>query len=375
MSAIAVLGSASDVGKSLVATALCRLLADAGYDVVPFKAQNMANQAGVTSDGLEMPRAQILQAAACRKTAHVDMGPVLMKPVSPTGAQIVVLGRALGQCEARDYFADTAKLAGIADAALDRLRAQHEVVVLEGAGSPVELNLWERDFVNLRPARRTQAALLLVVDIDKGGVFAQAKGTLDLLPASDRERVIGVVVNRFRGDLSLFADGIPLLEEICGAPVLGVIPHFDHTLDEEDRPLRVAINEQPLPQRLHVGAVLYPRVANTEDLTPLLYEPDVQLTWLTDPALVRHQDLIILPGSKASVADLAVLTASGITTALLDAHGNGAWFLGICGGYQMLGDELVDMSLARLVHGAGTDLDCCLFKRPFTSTRSPNRTP
>ena len=340
--AIAVLGSGSDVGKSLVTAGLCRLLTDAGLDVVPFKAQNMANQAGVTPEGLEMPRAQILQAAACRKAPHVDMGPVLMKPVNSTGAQIVVLGKVVGEKSAREYFKDTAELSAIALAALDRLRSQHGTVVLEGAGSPVELNLWARDYVNLRPAKHAGAALILVVDIHKGGVFAQAKGTLELLPPEDRGRVLGVVVNRFMGDLSLFEEGIPLLEEVCGAPVLAVLPHLEHGLDEEDRPIRIPLNQSPENGKLHVGALLSPRVSNTEDLAPLLCEPDVQLTWLTDPALARIQDLLILPGSKATIGDLAHHTVSGMAEAVREATANGAWVLGLCGGYQMLGGELLD---------------------------------
>jgi adenosylcobyric acid synthase len=198
--ALAVLGTASDVGKSLVTAGLCRLLADAGMDVAPFKAQNMANQAGVTADGLEMPRAQILQARAARKQPRVDMGPILLKPVTQTGAEVVVLGKAVGHAEAVQYFKNTSELAAVADGALQRLADAHDVVILEGAGSPVEINLWDRDFVNLRPARLVNAALILVADIDRGGVFAQVKGTLDLLPPEDRRRVLGIIVNRFRGD-------------------------------------------------------------------------------------------------------------------------------------------------------------------------------
>ncbi|HEY5959047.1 MAG TPA: cobyric acid synthase, partial [Polyangiaceae bacterium] len=340
--AIAVLGSASDVGKSLVTVALCRLLSNLGRDVVPFKAQNMGNQAGVTPDGLEMPRAQILQALACRKAPHVDMGPVLMKPVSPTGAQIIVLGHAIGQHEAREYFADTSHLSALAMGALDRLRETHECIVIEGAGSPVELNLWDRDFVNLRPVRRAHAAILLVVDIDKGGVFAQAKGTLDLLPEADRARVMGIVVNRFRGDLSLFEDGVPLLERICNTKVLGVVPYLEHGLDEEDRPIRIPVDAPPLPGKLNIGVILYPRVSNTEDIFPLLAEPDANVTFLTDPKLAAAQQLIVLPGSKASIADLIQMTASGMTERIRDAHARGTWLLGLCGGYQMLGESLVD---------------------------------
>src|SRR5713101_8331350 len=213
--ALAVLGTASDVGKSLVAAGLCRLLADAGVDVVPFKAQNMANQAGVTRDGLEMPRAQILQAYAARKEPHVDMGPILLKPVTQTGAQVIVLGKAVGHVEAKQYFNDTSELAAIAEAALQRLADQHDVIVLEGAGSPVEINLWPRDFVNLRAARLVNAGIILVADIDRGGVFAQVKGTVDLLPAEDRSRVLGIVVNRFRGEAALFEEGVSMLEAMA----------------------------------------------------------------------------------------------------------------------------------------------------------------
>jgi adenosylcobyric acid synthase len=340
--ALAVLGTASDVGKSLVTAGLCRLLADAGVDVAPFKAQNMANQAGVTADGLEMPRAQILQAAACRLAPEVDMGPVLLKPLTATGAQVVVLGKALGVQEARDYFRDGNPYREVALAALGRLAARHAVLVLEGAGSPVELNLMDRDFVNLAPARAVGAGIVLVADIDRGGVFAQVVGTLDLLPAEDRARVLGIVVNRFRGDPALFEDGIRILEERTGLPVLALVANLEHGLDEEDRPFRIPVDERAPEGALKVGALLYPRVSNTEDLAPLLAEPDLHLTWVTDPALARGLDLLVLPGSKATVGDLVHLTASGMAEALRAAAERGAWFLGLCGGYQMLGRELRD---------------------------------
>jgi adenosylcobyric acid synthase len=340
--AISVLGSASDVGKSLVAAGLCRLLADAGFDVAPFKAQNMANQAGVTRDGLEMPRAQILQALACRKEPHVDMGPVLLKPISHTGAQVIALGKAVGVQEAQEYFRDANPMRELAAAALARLLERHQVIVLEGAGSPVELNLMARDFANLVPARQANAALILVVDIDKGGVFAQVEGTLGLLPDSDRARVLGIVVNRFRGDARLFDDGIRIIEERTGVPVLALLPYVEHGLDEEDHVFRMPINHRAPAGKLRVGAVLYPRVSNTEDLAPLLAEPDVALTWLTDPALVLEQDVLILPGTKSTIGDLAYLTTSGVAEAIRVAADRGVWILGLCGGYQMLGKNLTD---------------------------------
>jgi adenosylcobyric acid synthase len=219
---------------------------------------------------------------------------------------------------------------------------RHQVIVLEGAGSPVELNLMERDFVNLVPARRANAAIVLVADIDKGGVFAQILGTLDLLPAADRAHVLGVVVNRFRGDARLFDDGICILEERAGVPVLALIPHVEHGLDEEDHVFRMPINRRATAGKLKIGAVLYPRVSNTEDLAPLSAEPDVEMTWLTDPRLALEQDLLILPGTKATVGDLAFLTTTGMAEAIRTTHDRGTWILGLCGGYQMLGRSLKD---------------------------------
>lgn len=336
------LGTASDVGKSLIATALGRLLRDAGADVAPFKAQNMSLQAGVTAEGGELSRAQILQAHACRLPPHVDMNPVLLKPVSARDAEVIVLGHARGTSAAAAYFRPENPLREVADQALDRLAAQHAVLVLEGAGSPVELNLMDRDFVNLRPARRVNAALVLVADIDRGGVFAQVKGTMDLLPEADRARVLGVIVNRFRGDPALFDDGIALLEGLAGCPVLAVVPWLAHGLDEEDRPLSLPIDAAPVAGKLNVAVVLHPHVANTDDMTPLLAEPDVALTWVTGAAGIAGRDLVILPGSKATVADLQHHTASGLAGAVGQAAREGTWMLGLCGGYQMLGTRLRD---------------------------------
>ena len=339
--AVSVLGTASNVGKSLIATALCRLYADAGLDVVPYKAQNMALQAGVGVGG-ELGRAQILQAQAARVTPHVDMNPVLLKPRSQTGAEVIVLGQPAGTRSARDYFTGHNPLADVALAALDRLARQHALVVMEGAGSPVELNLMDREFVNLPPARRLGAGLILVADIDKGGVFAQVKGTVDLLPPADRARLLGVVVNRFRGDIAIVENGIATLEALAGVPVLAVVPWVRHGLDEEDRPFSLPIDAAPVPGRLNVGVLLHPRVSNTEDLAPLLAEPDVAATWVSRPSAMAGRQLLILPGSKASVADLQHHAAAGLTEALREAHAAGAWVLGLCGGYQMLGERLLD---------------------------------
>jgi adenosylcobyric acid synthase len=289
-----------------------------------------------------MSRAQILQAHACRLAPHVDMNPVLLKPTAERDAEVVVLGQARGRSAARDYHRRGEELGAIADAALDRLRARHRTIVLEGAGSPVELNLMRADYVNLRPARRADAAIVLVADIDRGGVFAQVKGTLDLLPAQDRQRVLGVIVNRFRGEPALFTDGIARLEEIAGCPVLAVVPWMAHGLDEEDRPLSLPIDAPPAAGALNVAVALHPRVANTDDIAPLLAEPDVTATWVTGPRGVEGRDLVILPGSKATVADLQHHASTGLAEAVRVAARAGTFLLGLCAGYQMLGRRLID---------------------------------
>ncbi len=346
---LAILGTASDVGKSLIATAFCRLLADAGHHPLPFKAQNMSLQSGVTSGagGGEMSRAQILQARACRVEPHVDMNPVLLKPTSDRHAEVVILGRAQARpSSAAEHFdpARAASLGEIADAALGRLlsREPPPAIVIEGAGSPVELNLMARDFINLRPARRLDAAIVLVADIDRGGVFAQVKGTLDLLPTADRSRVVGVIVNRFRGDPALFDDGIVALERLAECPVLAVVPFFPHGLDEEDRPLRLPVDAPPVPGALNVAVVLHPHVANTDDVAPLSGEPEVAATWVTRARALAGRDLVILPGSKSTVADLQHHTANGVAGAIADAAVAGSFVLGLCAGYQMLGRALID---------------------------------
>ena len=232
---LAVFGTASDVGKSIVATALCRIFSNAGIDVAPYKAQNMSNNSGVTSDGLEIGRAQIAQAEAARVTPNADMNPVLLKPNSDTGAQVVLQGKACGTETAKGYFKDTTLWAEAARESLDRLMQRHELVVIEGAGSCAEMNLYDRDFVNMRTAKAADAAVILVADIDRGGVFAQVVGTLAVLPAEDRALVKGIIINRFRGDIDLFRDGVTMLESMTGVPVLGVIPYFrGFVIDAED---------------------------------------------------------------------------------------------------------------------------------------------
>ena len=296
----------------------------------------MSLQAGVTADGGEMSRAQILQAQACRLAPHVDMNPVLLKPTTDRQAEVVVLGHARGRAAARDYFTGTNELGAVAEAALDRLRSRHRTIVLEGGlarrAQPDARRL--REPAPRAPGRCGHRAR---GRHRSGGVFAQVKGTLELLPAEDRARVLGVVVNRFRGDPSLFDDGIVALETLAGCPVLAVVPWLGHGLDEEDRPLSLPIDAAPVPGALNVAVVLHPRVANTDDVAPLLAEPDVAATWVTTAGGLAGRDLVILPGSKATVADLQHHVASGMAEAVRDAAASGAFVLGLCGGYQMLG--------------------------------------
>ena len=346
MNNIAVLGTASDVGKSIVATALCRIFSNAGVDVAPFKAQNMSNNSGVTLQGDEMGRAQIVQALAARVAPHADMNPVLLKPNTDTGAQVVLQGRVCSDRTAREYFGDTSRWAAAAFESLDRLSEKHEMIVIEGAGSCAEMNLYDRDFVNFRTARMAQASVILVADIDRGGVFAQVAGTLAVIPPEDRALVRGVVVNRFRGDKSLFEDGVMMLESMTGVPVLGVIPYFrGFSIDAEDAvPLESVVDPKrpPSPDRIGIAAIYFPHISNFTDLSPLEQDRSVELHWLHHPKPLDGYRALVLPGSKNVRGDLEWLFSMGWHDHIETFRQNGGVILGICGGYQMLGETIDD---------------------------------
>lgn len=346
MKHLAVLGTASDVGKSIVATALCRIFSNAGIDVVPFKAQNMSNNSGVTLDGSEMGRAQMVQAEAARVVPHADMNPVLLKPNSDTGAQVVLQGRVCTDRTAREYFGDTSRWAAAAFESLDRLMAAHELVVIEGAGSCAEMNLYARDFVNIRTARQAGASVILVADIDKGGVFAQVVGTLAVLPPEDRALFKGMIVNRFRGDAALFEDGVKLLESMTGLPVLGVIPYYRGiAIDAEDAvPLSSLVDPVRAPStgKTGIAALYFPHISNFTDLSPLEADQSVELHYLHHPRALDPYRALILPGSKNVRGDLEWLLSTGWRERILDFRRNGGIIMGICGGYQMLGESIAD---------------------------------
>lgn len=339
MRSLAVLGTGSDVGKTVLAAALGRLFFRAGMRVAPFKAQNMANNAFVTPEGGEIGRAQALQAQACGVVPHVDHNPILLKPESDVRSQVVVHGVVAATLEAREYFAAIERFAPAVRASLDRLRATHDLVILEGAGSAAELNLDAVDLVNWRAVEAADAAVVLVADIARGGVFAQVLGTLDLLAASRRARVVGVIVNRFRGDPTLFADGVRILEQRGGLPVLGVVSWLpDLDLDAEDAlPIRV---DRPFDAAsINVAVVLTRRLSNFTDLRALAAEPDVVLRFVREPSELAAADVVVLAGSKATVADLDDLRARGFVDAL---RAFPRAVVGLCGGFQMLGTALDD---------------------------------
>ena len=347
---LAVFGTASDVGKSVVATALCRHFSDRGVRVAPFKAQNMSNNSGVTSEGAEMGRAQIVQAVAARLEPHVDMNPVLLKPTSDCMSHVVLLGQPWTDCHARDYYqvGDQRPLVRAAESALERLRARYELVVIEGAGSCAEVNLRSHDFVNFPMAHAADAPVVLVADIDRGGVFAQVVGTLDVLPEGDRRRVGGVIINRFRGDVSLFQAGVTYLEQRTGLPVFGVLPFLEQLgIESEDAvPLEMVL-DPPIrrsagDQRAWIAVLRLPHVSNFTDFDPLARHPQVTLHYLSRPRALDDYDLLLLPGTKSVRADLDWLRRLGWTERIASHRERGGRVAGVCGGYQMLGRDIAD---------------------------------
>lgn len=340
--AIMVVGTTSHAGKSVVAAGLCRVFARRGLHVAPFKAQNMALNSYVTAEGGEMGRAQVTQARAARVEPHTDMNPVLLKPTGDVGSQVVVNGRAIGTMSARDYYALKTELRETAHAAYDRLSARYDLVVLEGAGSPAEINLRAEDFVNLDMAEHAGARAVLVADIDRGGVFASIFGTLTLLPASQRRTICGVIINKFRGDPTLLTSGIRDIEELTGVPVLGVLPYLTDLQIEEEDSLGIEGRGGCAATALDIAVVRLPRISNYTDFLALERRAGVQVRYVTDPRQLRGADAIILPGSKNTRDDLSFLHTRGFSARIQRLHAQGVPVLGICGGYQMLGREVLD---------------------------------
>ncbi|MSQ13451.1 MAG: cobyric acid synthase [Dehalococcoidia bacterium] len=335
-------GTASHVGKSVLVTALCRILRQDGFRVAPFKAQNMSNNSSVTPDGGEIGRAQAVQAEAAGVESSVEMNPILLKPEADNRSQVVLLGRPLRVAPAREYYAMKPRLWEAVTRSLDALRARYDVVVVEGAGSPAEVNLKEHDIVNMRVARYANAPVLLVADIDRGGVFASLIGTLDLLEPEERALVRGLVVNKFRGDPTLFASGVAFLEQRTGLPVAGVLPYFrDIPIPQEDS-VALEARPAPTPAVLDVAVLRLPRIANFDDFDPIARHPGVALRYVESTDVFDNPDLVIIPGAKSTVADLAWLRETGLAEATLRLRQRGVAVIGVCGGYQMLGQRILD---------------------------------
>ena len=351
--ALMICGTSSNSGKSTIVTGLCRVLARRGLSVAPFKAQNMALNSAVTRSGHEIGRAQFLQAQAAGVEPEVDMNPVLLKPTTDRESQVVVRGRPYCTMDARRYHETKPELLPMVLESLDTLRRRHDAVLLEGAGSPAEINLLDHDIVNLRIAAEAEIGALVVGDIDLGGVFASLYGTVTLLPPELRRAVRGFVINKFRGDPELLADGLDRLEQLSGVPTLGVVPMMPGLrLDAEDS---VALSTAPPPRpdaRLDVAVVVFPRIANFTDIDPLVWESDVSVRFVRSPRELGRPDLVLLPGSKATVEDLGWLRSRGLADAVAATD---AVVLGICGGYQMLGSRISDdvESRAGTVDGLG----------------------
>ncbi|MEA3349845.1 MAG: cobyric acid synthase [Chloroflexota bacterium] len=338
-------GTSSSAGKSLLVTALCHSYARRGVKVAPFKSQNMSNNAAVCPDGSEIGRAQAVQAAAAGLEPHVDMNPILIKPERDSRSQVVVNGRPWQTLDARDYYPNKEYLWKQVTAAIDRLLAEYELVIIEGAGSPAELNLKANDIVNMSVAQYARAPVLLVGDIDRGGIFAQLLGTYWLLPPDEQKIMAGFIVNKFRGDLSLFEDGIRILEQRSSVPVLGVVPYLnDLFIPEEDAVALETIEpvHSNSTAEVDIAVIHLPRIANFDDFDPLVAEPGVRVRYVNSPTRLGNPDAIIIPGTKSTVGDLEWLRASGLADAINQhAHSGGA-VVGICGGYQMLGQSIAD---------------------------------
>lgn len=351
--ALAILGTGSDVGKSLIVAGICRLLSRKGVRVAPFKAQNMALNSFVTLDGGEIGRAQALQAQACGIEPTVDMNPILLKPESDSRSQVVVRGKVYEALDALAYFERKETLFNIVRDCYARLAREYQCLVVEGAGSAAEINLRDRDMVNWPVVELADASVLLVADIDRGGVFAQIIGTLDLLAPHERRRVRGVIVNKFRGDRRLFEDGVRILEARTGLPVLGVVPYLrDLRLDQEDSlDLARLRSVRFKPDLTNVAVVLLPRMSNFTDFNALAAEKDVALRFAGSPDDLGGADVVIIPGSKNTLEDLAYLVKAGFHGTLASHVHNGGELVGICGGYQMLGQEIAD---PKGLEGGGT---------------------
>ena len=349
---IMIQGTMSNAGKSILTAGLCRIFKQDGYSVAPFKSQNMSLNSFITADGGEMGRAQVVQAEACGIEPTVEMNPILLKPVTNKGSQIIVHGRARGVITAKEHFATRANLLPEVEKAFDSLAAKHDIIVIEGAGSAAEINLRGDDIVNMGLAKLVNAPVLLAGDIDRGGVFAQLYGTCALLPEDERALIRGLIVNKFRGDVSLFDDGVVQLEQLTGKPVLGVVPYLNIDIDDED-----SLSERFTPSRPadgqngDIAVIRLPKVSNFTDFTALGATDGFSVRYVEHARDLGEPDLLVIPGTRNTIADLRWMRERGLDDSILRHVSRGGFLVGICGGYQMLGKTISD---PEGVEGGGT---------------------
>ncbi len=351
--AIMIQGTMSNAGKSLVVAGLCRIFKQDGYKVAPFKSQNMALNSYITKEGLEMGRAQVVQAEACGIEPSVLMNPILLKPTTDVGSQVIINGEVKCNMTAREYYKHKKELIPVVREAYDKLASQVDIVVIEGAGSPAEVNLRDDDIVNMGMAELADAPVLLIGDIDRGGVFAQLYGTIELLESNEKERIKGLIINKFRGDKTILDTGLDILKDRTGKDVLGVIPYMDIVIDDED-----SLSEQlsasniygngsrsctgERPSVVDVVVIRLPRISNFTDFTSLAMENGVSVRYVSRVSEIGEPDLIIIPGTKSTIRDMEWLRATGLEAKIRQRHAAGTLILGICGGYQMLGESIRD---------------------------------
>lgn len=338
-------GTGSDVGKSVINAGFCRIFKQDGYSPAPFKAQNMSLNSFPTADGLEIGRAQAVQAEACGIPCRVEMNPVLLKPTGYMNSQIVLNGKPWANKSAKEYFNGTDRDFLFAEAmkSFSRLQEEFNPIVAEGAGSISEINLWEKDITNMRIAVEKNAATYLIADIDKGGVFGSLYGTMQLLPEAERKQIKGIIINKFRGDISLFYDGREKLEELCGVPVVAVIPHFrDIYIDDEDSVVVDKKQFKSIQGKTNIAVVLLRHMSNFTDFNVLEKTPEINLYYAVTPEDLEQADIVIIPGSKNTISDMLFLQKQGMAKAIKQAHQSGKAVYGICGGFQMMGNWIND---------------------------------
>lgn len=368
---IMIQGTMSNAGKSLLAAGLCRIFKQDGYKVAPFKSQNMALNSFITEDGLEMGRAQVMQAEAAQIKPDVSMNPILLKPTNDVGSQVIVNGEVYQTMSARDYFAYKKQLVPEIMKAYNKLSEAYDIIVLEGAGSPAEINLKEDDIVNMGMAAMADVPVLLAGDIDRGGVFAQLIGTVMLLEEEEKARIAGLIINKFRGDKTILDTGVAMLEEKSGKPVVGVVPYMNIQVEDEDS-LTERFHQDQTVNQIDIAVIRTPRISNFTDFNPWESVEGVSLRYVQHAHELKYPDMICLPGTKNTMEDLLWMRQNGLEAAILKAKARGCVIYGICGGYQMLGETLSDphhVEAGGTIKGMGLLAMDTVFEEEKTRTR------